>query len=106
VHLRGTPEPLSGEAAFDVVRRTLERHEALLGDKGWRLEGDGLATSRRIASQTVAFRMRAESIEAKAKLSQAMPRPVRERIIDQLEAPGPHSHPELGALMRRLSMRD
>ena len=40
----------------------------------------------------------------KAKLSQAMPRPVRERIVERLDAPGPHHHPELAALMRRLSL--
>jgi hypothetical protein len=33
-----------------------------------------------------------------------MPRPVRERIVDRLDAPGPHHHPELAALMRRLSL--
>jgi transcriptional regulator len=104
VHLHGTPEPLDGEERFDLLTRTLERHEALLGEDGWRLEGGGLALSRRIAPQTVAFRLRATRVEAKAKLSQAMPRPVRERIVERLDAPGPHHHPELAALMRRLSL--
>lgn len=106
VSLRGTPEPLDGDERFDVLRRTLERHEGPLGDSQWRLEGGGLELSRRIAPQTVAFRLRAERVEAKAKLSQAMPRPVRERIVERLDAPGPHHHPELASLMRRLSLGD
>ena len=104
VHLHGTPEPLDGEARFDLLTRTLERHETPLGESRWRLEGGGLELSQRIAPQTVAFRLRATRVEAKAKLSQAMPRPVRERIVERLDAPGPHHHPELAALMRRLSL--
>jgi transcriptional regulator len=106
VTLQGTPEPLDGEDRFEILRRTLERHEAPLGETRWRLEGGGLELSRRIAPQTVIFRLRAERVEAKAKLSQAMPRPVRERIVDRLDAPGPYHHPELAALMRRLSLGD
>jgi transcriptional regulator len=30
VHLRGTPVMLTGDEAFEVLRRTLDRHEALL----------------------------------------------------------------------------
>ena len=104
VTLQGTPEPLDGDERFDVLTRTLERHEEPLGESRWRLEGGGLELSRRIAPQTVAFRLRATRVEAKAKLSQAMPRPVRERIVERLDAPGPHHHPELAALMRRLSL--
>jgi transcriptional regulator len=104
VHLQGTPEPLDGEQRFEVLTRTIERHEGPLGDSRWRLEGGGLELSRRIAPHTIAFRLRAARVEAKAKLSQAMPRPVRERIVERLDAPGPHHHPELAALMRRLSL--
>ncbi len=104
VHIHGTPQPLDGDEQFEVLRRTLEHHEAVLGESRWRLEGGGLELSRRIASQTVAFRLRADRLEAKAKLSQAMPRPVRERIVERLEQPGPHQHPELASLMRRLSL--
>lgn len=106
VHLNGTPQPLEGEERFDVLRRTLERHETVLGESRWQLEGRGLELSRKIAPQTVAFKLRADRIEAKAKLSQAMPRSVRERIVERLEQPGPHQHRELGALMRRLSLDD
>jgi transcriptional regulator len=106
VHVHGTPKPLDGEERFEVLRRTLEHHETVLGESRWRLEGGGLELSRRIAPQTVAFRLRADRLEAKAKLSQAMPRAVRERIVERLEQPGPHQHRELAALMRRLSLGD
>ena len=106
VHIHGTPQPLDGDERFDVLRRTLEHHETVLGESGWQLEAGGLELSRRIAPQTVTFRLRADRLEAKAKLSQAMPRPVRERIVEQLEQPGPHQHRELAALMRRLSLSD
>ena len=106
VHVHGTPEPLGGPERFDVLRRTLECHEAGLGESRWRLEAGGLELSRRIAPQTVAFTLRADRVEAKAKLSQAMPSPVRERIVERLEQPGPHQHRELAAAMRRLSLGD
>jgi transcriptional regulator len=104
VHIHGTPQPLDGDEQFDVLRRTLEHQETVLGESGWRLEGGGLELSRRIAPQTVAFRLRADRLEAKAKLSQAMPRPVRGRIVERLEQPGAHQHRELAALMRRMSL--
>jgi transcriptional regulator len=106
VHIYGTPEPLVGDERFDVLRRTLEHHEKMLGESQWQLRDGGLELSRRIAPQTVAFRLRADRLEAKAKLSQAMPRPVRERIVERLEQPGAHQHRELALLMRRLSFDD
>jgi len=106
VHLQGTPEPLEGEERFDLLRRTLERHEDPLGESRWRLEGGGLGVSRRVAPPNVGLRVPAARVEAKAKLSQAMPRPVRERIVERLDTPGPHHHPELASLMRRLSLGD
>jgi transcriptional regulator len=104
VHIYGTPEPLVDDERFDVLRRTLEHQEKTLGESQWQLRDGGLELSRRIAPQTVAFRLRADRLEAKAKLSQAMPRSVRERIVARLEQPGPHQHRELAALMRRLSL--
>jgi transcriptional regulator len=106
VHLHGTPEPIEDDERFEILRRTLERHEQPLGESGWRLQGGGLELSQRIAPQTVAFRLRAQRVEAKAKLSQAMPRPDRERIVERLDAPGPHHQPQLASLMRRLSLGD
>ena len=101
VHLHGVPEVIDGDEKFDLLRRTLEHHEASEPDP-WRLEGEGLEFSRQqLAKSTIAFRLRATSVEAKAKLSQKMPREVRERIIGELDADGPHANGELAELMRR-----
>ncbi len=104
VHLHGKAEAINDpDEVFDLLRRTLEHHEAP-EPSPWRLEGKGLETSRRIAPGTIAFRLAASSVEAKAKLSQAMPLPVRERVIEQLAGAGPHANPGLAELMRRLSL--
>jgi transcriptional regulator len=103
VHLHGQAEPIDGDEKFALLSRTLDHHESP-EPTPWRLEGEGLETSRRIAPETVAFRLRAERVEAKAKLSQAMPLPVRQRIIEHLEGDGPHANAELAALMRRYSL--
>ena len=105
VHVTGKPELLDGDERFDVLRRTLECHEAALGDSGWKVEGDGLAKSHALAPYTVTFKIRADRYEAKAKLSQKMPLAIRERIIDRLDDPGnPHHNSDLAAWMRRLSL--
>ncbi len=105
VHLSGTPELLDGEERFDVLRRTIDRHESLLGDAGWKVEGAGLTKSEALAPYTVSFKIRAERFEAKAKLSQKMPLAIRERIIDRLEDPAnPHTNQQLAEWMRRLSL--
>lgn len=104
VHLAGTPEAVEGDERFDIVSRTLLRNESRLGDAGWRLEGDErLALAQRLVPHTVAFRMRATRVEAKAKLSQDKPLALRERVVERLGEPGPLHHPELAELMRRLS---
>lgn len=100
-HLHGTPEPLSGEPSFDVLARTLARQEALETEP-WQLTEDNLRFARQIAPATIVFRLRATRIEAKAKLSQNKPAGVRERIVEQLERPGPHMNRRLAAEMRRL----
>ena len=105
VHVRGRPELLDGDDRFDVLRRTLDRHEDALGEDRWKLEGGGLALSQRIAPQTVTFSIRADHVEAKAKLSQKMPLPIRERIIERLADPeNPHHNEPLAAWMRELSL--
>lgn len=104
VHLRGRPEPLTGEEGFDVLRRTVARHEQS-EERPWRLEGEGLEFSHEsLFPHTMPFRLRASHVEAKAKLSQAMPRPVRERVVENLERPGAvHENQALAREMRRLS---
>lgn len=103
VHLHGTPEPLEGDERFAVLRRTIERNEAPLGEAGWKVEGAGEAKSHDLAPHTVCFRLRATRVEAKAKLSQGMSRPIRERVVAGLEADGPLQNPALAELMHRLS---
>lgn len=104
VHVAGKPELLDGDERFDVLRRTLDLHENELGADRWKLEGGGLTLSERIAPMTVTFKLRATRYEAKAKLSQKMPLPIRERIIERLEDPlNPHHNPALAGWMRRLS---
>lgn len=105
VHVTGRPELLDGDERFDVLQRTLERHEDTLGEERWRLEGGGLALSERLALQTVTFRIRAERVEAKAKLSQKMPLAIRRRIVDRLEDDScPYTNAQLAAWMREMSL--
>ncbi|MEI2702798.1 MAG: FMN-binding negative transcriptional regulator [Baekduia sp.] len=105
VHVAGKPELLEGDERFDVLRRTLDRHEEVLGEQRWKLEGGGLALSERIAPQTVTFKIEAERVEAKAKLSQKMPLPIRRRIVERLEdGDNPHANAPLAAWMREHSL--
>jgi transcriptional regulator len=103
VHLHGTPQPLSGDEGFDVLARTLAHHEAAEQDP-WQLQGPSLEFARKIAPRTIAFRLKATRLEAKAKLSQNRPLAVRERIVDRLERPGPHMNEPLAGEMRRLAL--
>lgn len=99
VHVHGVPDVLDGEAGFAVLERTVEHFEAAF-DEPWSLESS-MDYARRIAPGTVAFRLRATRVEAKAKLSQDKPAEVRARVAAALERPGPHGQPELAAEMRR-----
>ncbi len=99
VHVVGVPELLDGEEAFEVLERTVEHFEAAR-ERPWRLDGS-LEYARRIAPGTVPFRIRADRVEAKAKLSQDKPVEIQERVIAALERPGPYGKPELAAEMRR-----
>lgn len=99
VHVHGVPEVLEGEAGFSVLERTVEHFEAAF-EEPWSL-GSSMDYARRIAPGTVAFRLRATRVEAKAKLSQDKPEEARARVAAALERPGPHRQPELAAEMRR-----
>jgi transcriptional regulator len=99
VHLYGVPEVLDGDEAFGVLAHTVDHFEAAR-DEPWRLEGSALEHAHRIAPGTLAFRLRATRIDAKAKLSQDKPRAVQERVVVALEAEGPYCQPELAAAMR------
>jgi transcriptional regulator len=97
LHVRGRPERLPD--ALPVLERTVDHFEAAV-EQPWSLSrmGDG---GREMADKVVAFRLRAESWHAEAKLSQDKPAAERERLIDGLAAPGPYRNPALAQLMRR-----
>jgi transcriptional regulator len=97
LHVRGTPELMHD--ALPVLRRTVERFEARV-EHPWSLERMG-EEAREMADKVVAFRLRAESWHAEAKLSQDKPAEERARVRAALEAPGPYANAPLAAAMRR-----
>ena len=101
VHVRGIPEVLQGGEAFSVLERTVEHFEAARDDP-WELRGDALAYARRIAQETVPFRVRSAAVQAKAKLSQDKPPRIQDRVIAALEEGDPYRNTRLAAEMRRV----
>ena len=57
-------------------------------------------TAREMADKVVAFRLRADSWHAEAKLSQDKPEDERARLLAGLERPGPYANAPLAAAMR------
>jgi transcriptional regulator len=98
LHVRGVP------ALFDdslpVLQRTVDRFESAV-DSSLSLAHMG-KPARQMADNVVAFRLRAESWHAEAKLSQNKPEDERARVLAGFEAPGPYANPSLAAAMRRL----
>jgi transcriptional regulator len=97
LHVRGTPELF--DDALPVLRRTVDHFEAAV-EHPWSLDRMG-DTAREMADQVVAFRLRAESWHAEAKLSQDKPAEERARVLAGLAAPGPYANPALVSAMRR-----
>jgi transcriptional regulator len=97
LHVRGTPELC--EDALPVVRRTVDHFEAAVAEP-WSLDRMG-ETAREMADAVVAFRLRADSWHAEAKLSQDKPADERARVLAGLEAPGPYANAPLAAAMRQ-----
>jgi transcriptional regulator len=97
LHVRGTPERF--DDAMPVLRQTVDHFESAV-EQPWSLDRLG-DTAREMADQVVAFRLRAESWHAEAKLSQDKPAPEQARVLAGLERPGPYANPPLAALMRR-----
>src|SRR5690348_3518294 len=97
LHVRGTPELF--DDALPVLRRTVDHFEAAVAQP-WSLDRMG-KTAREMADAVVAFRLRAESWHAEAKLSQDKPADERARVLAGLDAPGPYANPPLAAAMRR-----
>jgi transcriptional regulator len=96
LHVRGTPELL--DDALAVVRRTVDHFEAAV-ERPWSLDRMG-ATAGEMAGQVIAFRLRADSWHAEAKLSQDKPAQERARVLAGLERPGPYANAPLAAAMR------
>jgi len=96
LHVRGTAERFGDP--MPVLRRTVDHFEAAV-ERPWSLDrlGDG---AREMADKVVAFRLRAESWHAEAKLSQEKPAEERVRVLAGLEAPGAYANPPLAAAMR------
>lgn len=99
LHVRGVPEPLGD--ALPVLRRTVDHFESAV-DHPWSLDRMG-DTAREMADQVVAFRLRAESWHAEAKLSQDKPAEEQARVLAGLRRPGPYRHDALADAMRRRS---
>ena len=97
LHVRGTPELLPD--ALPVLRRTVDHFEAEV-ERPWSLDRMG-DTAREMADAVVAFRLRADSWHAEAKLSQDKPAEEQARVAAGLEAPGPYGNAPLAAAMRR-----
>jgi transcriptional regulator len=97
LHVRGVPERF--DDALPVLRRTVAHFEAAVEDP-WSLDRMG-ETAREMADQVVAFRLRADSWHAEAKLSQDKPPDERARVLAGFEAPGPYRNAALAAAMRR-----
>jgi transcriptional regulator len=100
LHVRGTPEPI--DDALPVLRATVARFEAAV-EHPWSLDRMG-DTAREMADQVVAFRLRADSWHAEAKLSQDKPEEERARVLAGLQAPGPYANGPLAAAMRRYAI--
>ena len=96
LHVRGTPELF--DDALPVLRRTVDHFESAV-EEPWSLERMG-DTAREMADEVIAFRLRAQSWHAEAKLSQDKPADERARVLAGLDAPGPYANPLLAAAMR------
>lgn len=95
-HLFGTPQILSDEENLQVLERLVARFESELPEPflmNRTLENADYAA--RIVHGTVGFRMRAERIEAKEKMSQDKPAEVIARVVEALRRPGPYENPRL-----------
>jgi transcriptional regulator len=97
LHVRGTPAPF--EDALPVVRRTVEHFEAEV-EHPWSLARMG-DSAREMAEKVIAFRLRADSWYAEAKLSQDKPEDEQARVLAALERDGAYANAPLAAAMRR-----
>jgi transcriptional regulator len=99
-HLYGTPEILSDDENFRVLRELVDHFEKRMPEPvSLDLDEEG---SRRAAKGTVGIRLRVTRFDARAKLSQNKAPEVVDRIIEALDGDGPYASPALADEMRRL----
>jgi transcriptional regulator len=98
LHVRGRPELF--DDAMPALRQTVDHFEADV-EEPWSLDRIG-DTAREMADQVVAFRLRADSWRAEAKLSQDKPEQEEARVMAGFERDGPYSNPALASAMRRM----
>jgi len=98
LHVRGTPEVFAD--ALPVLDRTVEHFESAV-EHPWSLARMG-ETAREMAGKVAAFRLRADSWHAEAKLSQDKPADERARVVAALQTPGPYGNAALAAAMRHV----
>jgi len=96
LQLRATPERF--DDALPVLRRTVDHFEAAV-ERPWSLDRMG-STAREMADQVIAFRARADSWHAEAKLSQDKPDDERARVLAGLEGAGAYANRPLAEAMR------
>jgi transcriptional regulator len=101
VHATGVPEILTDDENLAVLERLVDHFEDPLPEP-YRMRRDELNAeyAERIVHGTVGFRLRVTSWVGKDKMSQDKPAEVIDRIIAQLESPGPYENPALAARMR------
>jgi transcriptional regulator len=97
LHVRGRAELF--EDPMPVLRRTVDQFEAAVRQP-WSLDRMGYG-AREMADQVVAFRLRAESWHAEAKLSQDKPQHEQARVLAALEDDDAYANHELAAAMRQ-----
>ena len=98
-HLYGTPEILSADDNYEVLRRLVDVFEAPMPEpRTLDVDPEGM---RRLALGTVGLRLRVTRFDARLKLSQNKPPEVRATIIDALRGDGPYASAGLADEMER-----
>ena len=98
-HLHGRPEVLDPARTYQVLEETVDHFESPFAHP-WRLSKVS-DYAERIASGVTGFRLVADRVQAKAKLSQDESAEVTGRLAEALEKPGgPWTRPALAHAMR------
>jgi transcriptional regulator len=100
-HCYGIPEILDEQENLDVLARLVEHFERYV-ETPMLLDRE---RGRQLARGTVGIRLPITRFICKEKLSLDKDPVSRRQVIEQLQAPGPYSHPELAADMERAQAR-